>query len=71
MSHNGGVERKPNSFINPPNFALPSFSYFFILRVFLPLISAQALRGTSPLCPYFRPKCVNLPKSLRFYKLFS
>ena len=22
-------------------------------------------------CLYFRPKCVNLPKSLHFYKLFS
>ena len=25
----------------------------------------------SPLCLYFRPNCVNLPKSLSFYKLFS
>ena len=29
------------------------------------------LPRSSPSCLYFRPNCVNLPKSLRFYKLFS
>ena len=47
---------KPNSFTIPPQFA------------FSPQIE---LPRSSPLCLYFRSNCVNLPKSLSFYKLFS
>ena len=35
----------------------------FLIQIELP--------RSSPSCLYFRPNCVNLPKSLRFYKLFS
>jgi excisionase family DNA binding protein len=35
----------------------------FLLQFELPRFSLD--------CLYFRPNCVNLPKSLRFYKLFS
>ena len=52
----GVTNKKPNSFTNPPNFALPSFLYFLVLP---------------RLAFYLRAFCVNLPKSLRFYKLFS
>ena len=45
-------------------------------RVQTPCTSAFGHRGTlfcekSYDCLYFRPKCVNLPKSLFYYKLFS
>ena len=47
---------QPNSFTNPPQFAFsPNLNF----------------PRSSPSCLYFRSNCVNLPKSLHFYKLFT
>ena len=40
---------KPNSFTNPPNFALPSFSYFLVLPPFAFILGRIALILQNPL----------------------
>ena len=50
---------------------IPSFFNFLVLRVLFSLIGAQALREASPFCLYFKPDCVNLPKSLCYLADFS
>ena len=56
FSHNTGYDLA--------TYPLHQSSQFCVVPIF-------ELPRSSPLCLYFRPKCVNLPKSLRFYKLFS
>ena len=57
--------RRLSEGINPPKFAFsPKLN-------FLPCKRLCRLPRFSPDCLYFRLKCVNLPKSLLCYKLFS
>ena len=45
----GGMNKKLNSITNPPNIALPSFSYFLVLPHFTFILGQIALIFPNPL----------------------
>jgi hypothetical protein len=58
-------EDEPNSFTNPPYFALPSFSYFLMLPRFAFILGRIALIFPNPL--FFTSFFRNFAKSLTIY----